>query len=126
MNVGAIRSFVDEIEPARRFYENVLGLALPYDGTAHGLCVFRSGSVELIVEAIAHDAPAEDRGLVGRLMGVSFDVADIRAERERLAALGVVFSSEPALQPWGGCLATLRDPAGNELMSSTAGAKECG
>lgn len=116
MNLGAVRLFVHEIEPARRFYESVLGLALHYDGSAHGVCVFRSGSIELLLESVGRHAPAEERCLVGRFSGLSFDVADIRAERERLAALGVVFSGEPELQPWGGWLATLRDPAGNELQ----------
>lgn len=116
MNLGAIRLFVDDLDPARRFYESALGLSLHYDGAAHGLCVFRCGSIELILETVARDAPAEDRRLVGRFSGLSFDVADIHAERHRLGALGVVFSSEPELQPWGAWLATLRDPSGNELQ----------
>jgi uncharacterized glyoxalase superfamily protein PhnB len=33
-----------------------------------------------------------------------------------LAAAGVEFSGEPEKQFWGGILATLRDPAGNELQ----------
>jgi uncharacterized glyoxalase superfamily protein PhnB len=33
-----------------------------------------------------------------------------------LSALGVAFTGLPEQQDWGGILATLRDPAGNELQ----------
>ncbi|MFO1312057.1 MAG: VOC family protein [Burkholderiales bacterium] len=116
MQLGAVRVFVDDVLVARDFYANRLGLELRVDGPRFGYCVFRSGTVELIVEAAGADAPADDRALVGRFTGLSFDVADIQAEHQRLSGLGVPFGGAPELQPWGGCLATLRDPSGNQLQ----------
>jgi predicted enzyme related to lactoylglutathione lyase len=59
---------------------------------------------------------ALNRALVGRFTGISFAVDDIAAEHSRLAAAGVPFDGAPELQAWGGWLATLRDPAGNQFQ----------
>lgn len=116
MQLGAVRLFVNDAASARRFYAETLGLALKHDGSAFGYCVFACGSVELVVEVVPPDAPLEDRALVGRFSGLSFTVADIKIERRRLGGLGVVFTAEPELQPWGAWLGTFLDPSGNALQ----------
>lgn len=116
MQLGAIRIFVNDIESSRRFYVETLGLVLQHDGSALGYCVFACASVQLVVEVVPSDAPAEDRALVGRFSGLSFTVADIHSERRRLAGLGVAFSEEPELQAWGAWLGTFLDPSGNALQ----------
>jgi uncharacterized glyoxalase superfamily protein PhnB len=70
----------------------------------------------LVVEAVATDAPQDEEVLVGRFTGLSFTVTDIQAEFSNLVSRGVVFTGSPERQAWGGTLATLRDPAGNELQ----------
>ena len=115
MRLAAVRLFVHEIEAARDFYRDVLGLRLEGDGSAQGYCVFESQGIQLIVEVVPRDAPAHDLEMVGRFSGVSFAVEDIAAEHRRLAEAGVEFAAVPERQAWGGTTAAFHDPAGNEL-----------
>ena len=70
----------------------------------------------MVVETVADDAPEEDKVLVGRFTGLSFTVKDIAQKHKELVALGVPFTGKPERQLWGGTLATLQDPSGNELQ----------
>lgn len=116
MKLSGARVFVGDLSEARTFYAEVLGLALKHDGKQFGFCVLDAGELELIVEVVPNDAPAEDQALVGRFTGLSFAVADIMAEHSRLLAAGVSFTGAPEKQFWDGWLATFKDPAGNELQ----------
>jgi len=116
MQLRTARIFVRDLPGASRFYEEVLGLPLKAEGSEQGFCVFDAGAMSLVVERVDADAPVEDQVLAGRFTGLSFDVADIQSKFRELSALGVAFSGLPERQEWGGILATLRDPAGNELQ----------
>lgn len=113
MKLSAVRVFVDDLDTARRFYRDVLDLTIKweFENSAIGL----DAGVDLIVETVERDAPAEDRVLVGRFVGCSFMVDDIQATYERLSAKGVRFTSLPERQPWGGILAHFEDGDGNIL-----------
>jgi predicted enzyme related to lactoylglutathione lyase len=116
MQLNTARVFVRDLAGARQFYESVLGLPIKADGGEFGYCVFKAGATELVVEVVDTEAPPEDQELVGRFTGLSFSVPDVRLKHEELLARGVRFTGEPELQVWGGTLATLVDPAGNELQ----------
>jgi catechol 2,3-dioxygenase-like lactoylglutathione lyase family enzyme len=116
MELNTARVFVQDIQAARQFYASKLGLPLVVDGCRFGYCVFKAGNTELVVEAVAEDAAEEDRLLVGRFTGLSFTVNDVAEKHRELAALGVPFTGLPERQFWGGILATLQDPSGNELQ----------
>jgi lactoylglutathione lyase len=116
MELNTARVFVKDIHVAKRFYANTLGLQLKADGSEHGYCVFKTGSTELVVEHVAPDAPPEDKRLVGRFTGLSFTVQDVAAKHKELESLGVNFTGPPEKQFWGGILANLQDPSGNELQ----------
>jgi predicted enzyme related to lactoylglutathione lyase len=116
MNLGTVRVFVRDISSAKQFYGERLGLPVHADGSENGYCVFRVGTVFLVAEAVGGDAPKEEQALVGRFTGVSFDVPDMQAKYDELSSRGVEFTGLPERQAWGGILATLRDPAGNELQ----------
>ena len=116
MNLNTARIFVKDIVEAKQFYSEKLALPLKADGTKNGYCVFGSGSMELIVEAVPDNAPEEDQVLVGRFTGLSFTVPDVNQKYRELEALGVPFSGLPEKQFWGGTLATMQDPAGNQLQ----------
>lgn len=116
LQLRAARLFVRDLEAARGFYAETLRLGLRQDGSGHGYCVFDAGAIDLVVEAVPHDAPAEDQALVARFSGLSFAVDDIAAAHRQLLALGVHFTGPPEAQFWGGWLATFCDPAGNELQ----------
>ena len=116
MKLSAVRLFVDDLAAAKAFYADRLRLRLTHDGSSQGYCVFDSAGLHIVLEAVAREAPAEDRALVGRFSGLSFGVEDIQAEHARLAGLGVAFSGAPEQESWGGWLATFEDPSGNELQ----------
>jgi predicted enzyme related to lactoylglutathione lyase len=116
MDLSAARVFVRDIDSAKQFYSNKLSLPLKADGSQYGYCVFKAGNTELVVEAVADDAPEEDKVLVGRFTGLSFTVQDIAEKHRDLEALGVIFTGAPEKQFWGGILATFQDPSGNELQ----------
>jgi len=116
MKIAALRIFVDDLAAARDFYAGALGLLLGEDGARYGWCVFDGGGARLVLESVAPDAAPDDRSLVGRFVGVSFEVGDVEAEYARLRGMGVRFTGPPARQPWGGALATLSDPSGNLIQ----------
>lgn len=116
MQLSAARLFVRDIEAARHFYSHVLGLPLKVDGSVHGYCVYRAGDVDLVVESVPADAPADDQALVGRFTGLSFRVDDAAVAYRDLQVRGAAFTEPPSLQAWGGVLATLQDPSGNALQ----------
>lgn len=116
MELNTARVFVTNLAQARSFYELALGLPLQTDGASHGFLHFRSGGLDLIVEAVPVDAPDDDLVLVGRFTGLSFTVPDIGSKYQELLAKGVTFSGAPEAQAWGGSLATFMDTAGNGLQ----------
>ena len=116
MELCAVRIFVDDLAEARSFYAGVLELPLTVDDESAGCCVFKAGAVDLVMESVPSDAPAEDRALIGRFTGLSFDVPDVQAVYAKFLGKGVAFSGAPERQPWGGTLATFQDPAGNGLQ----------
>ncbi|MEM8689782.1 MAG: VOC family protein [Pseudomonadota bacterium] len=113
MQVYALRIFVQDLPAALAFYRDVLELPVIWhqEDSAFGL----QTGISLIVETVPDDAPEEDRALVGRFVGCSFEVEDIHASYERLRAAGVSFHDAPVRQTWGGTLAHFDDPSGNVL-----------
>lgn len=116
MKLSAVRIFVWNVEEARDFYLKILELPLKSDGSENGYCVMDAGGAQLILEAVSPDAPEEDKALVGRFTGLSFATDNIHDKHRELLSRGVRFSGDPQLQFWGGWLATLQDPAGNEVQ----------
>lgn len=116
MRLAAARVFVRDLEEASGFYEKTLGFRVKARAPDAGYVVLEAQTCELIVERIAPDAPSDEQALVGRFTGLSFDVEGIELLCKDLSARGVAFTGQPERQVWGGTLATLRDPAGNEFQ----------
>lgn len=116
MELCAARIFVNDLAEARSFYAGILKLPLTVDDEPSGYCVFKAGAIDLVMESVPSDASEEDRALIGRFTGLSFDVPDIQAVYMELLREGVVFAKAPERQAWGGTLATFLDPAGNKLQ----------
>lgn len=81
MKLSAARIVVDPLAPARRFDLEQLGLELAFDGEAGGYGSFHGGGTRIIVEPVSPDAPEGERVLVGRFLGLSFEVPDLRVAR---------------------------------------------
>ena len=97
------------------FYSALLGPPTSV-GPERSFAVFDGEPADVIIEPVDADAPPEDRALVGRFTGISFAVDDLDRVHQELTAAGISFTSSPKLQPWGGRLATLADPSGNEVQ----------
>ena len=122
MNLSAVRVFVKDVAEAKLFYAERLGLRMTLGDLEHGVCIFDAGGAQLIVEAVPDDAPEDEQVLVGRFTGVSFSVDNIASKHQQLLSQGVEFFGMPEQQYWGGWLATLKDPAGNQLQLVQAAA----
>jgi catechol 2,3-dioxygenase-like lactoylglutathione lyase family enzyme len=114
-NLSAVRIFVDDLAAAAGFYDRLLGAPMVAEPD-QGFLVYRCGPAQVVIERVDASAEAEDRALVGRFSGVSFAVGDIVTACDGLRADGIKVSGAPARQFWGGWLATLTDPAGNQVQ----------
>jgi catechol 2,3-dioxygenase-like lactoylglutathione lyase family enzyme len=113
MDVLSSRILVRPTDPerSRRFYRDVLGLAVyrefgPPDDP--GL-VFYLGSGFLEVSGRGPDGP-------GRSVMIWIQVRDVRAEHRRLSAAGVTVVREPRVEPWGLVETWIEDPDGVRIV----------
>ena len=109
LRVAHVNLSVDQLEPARRFYGELLGLVpAPRPGAAgRNGCWFLLGAVELHL--------SEDPGSsnAGSNRHVAFEVDDLGSLRERLAEAGVVLEEARPLPGMTRFFAF--DPSGNRL-----------
>jgi catechol 2,3-dioxygenase-like lactoylglutathione lyase family enzyme len=110
MRLASVRIFVDDVEMAAAFYENVVGLERV--DTAPTVVLF-GDSPSILVEAADDEARRE--GLLGRFTGVAFETNDAEALYAELKACGVPLHGPPETQPWGGVLLFAQDPSGNTI-----------
>jgi catechol 2,3-dioxygenase-like lactoylglutathione lyase family enzyme len=114
MKLYGVRIWVNDIEAARRFYGETLGLKTDWDyGAVVGFEIGEAEGPQFIVEL--DDGSHDEESLVGRFVGVSLSVDDIEATFLDLTGKGVEFLGPPDKQPWGGTLAHFKDPSGNTL-----------
>jgi lactoylglutathione lyase len=111
--------YVRDMDAARRFYRDLLGLVETYrqpDEGEPGYVALEHGGTK--VGLVVHDAPRE---FLGRSPGdgIRFELwlycDDVGAEVERLRAEGVQVLREPEDMPWGERLAYVADPDGNPV-----------
>jgi catechol 2,3-dioxygenase-like lactoylglutathione lyase family enzyme len=114
VRLAAVRIFVTDLDASVRWYARMLGKEPTAGDAAQGFFVFDVGA-DLVLEAVGDDSDIPAAELIGRFTGVSFAVTDIAASLTSLAATGVR-TSAPELQAWGGTLATVVDPDGNQLQ----------
>ncbi len=104
MRVNLSSVYVDDQDKALRFYTEVLGFQKKVDvpvGEYRWLTVVSTedpDGVELLLEPDAHPAakPFKEALVADGVPLTSFAVDDVQAEYERLRALGVHFTQEPA------------------------------
>ena len=111
MDVLSSRILLHPTDPARSrlFYRDTLGLAVyrefgPPDGPS---LVFFLGGGFLEVSGSAGSGVAGDLWL---------QVRDVRAEHERLAAVGVPVLRAPQVEPWGLLETWIEDPDGLRIV----------
>ncbi|MCX5000375.1 VOC family protein [Streptomyces longwoodensis] len=120
MRIHLTNVFVDDQETALRFYTDVLGFVKKHDvplGADRWLTVVSPQDpegTELLLEPSGHPAVGPYRAalVADGIPAASFAVDDVRAEFERLRALGVRFTQEP-LEMGTVTTAVLDDTCGN-------------
>lgn len=129
MRISYTSVLVNDQEKALRFYTDLLGFSLKHDipmGDARWITVVspeQPHGVELVLEPDEHPAakPFKDALAADGIPFTAFVVDDVRAEYERLRALGVEFTQEPTdMGPV--VTAVLDDTCGNLIqIQSTTG-----
>ena len=118
--VSYVRVCVKDVAAAREFYGEVLKMPVIADRTEDGYLLLGLGCTTLIIEKVS---PEEANRIPGRYLGISLKVGNIAQTYENLKKNGVVFSSAPEKQFWGGYLTEFSDPDGNvwTLLGQTSG-----
>lgn len=100
-----------ELDRSRRFYRDVLGLAVyrEFGSPDDPGMVFFLGSGFLEVAGAA-------AGPSGGPVMIWLQVRDVHAEHDRLAALGVRILREPVTEPWGLIEMWIEDPDGIRIV----------
>ncbi|QZT65155.1 VOC family protein [Mycolicibacterium austroafricanum] len=128
MRINYTSMLVDDQEKALQFYTRILGFQVKHDvpmGDVRWLTVVSPedpDGTELTLEPDGHPAvkPFKDALVADGIPFTAFVVDDVRAEYERLAALGVRFTQQPTdMGPV--TTAVLDDTCGNlvQLQSAT-------
>ncbi len=114
--IYAITLFVEDLDEAKRFYQNVFGLPVHFENPDS--VVFRFGDTLInllkISEAPGLIAPAAvaDRSAGSRFQ-FTIGVEDVDATCAELATKGVRFLNGPLDRPWGVRTASFMDPGGH-------------
>jgi catechol 2,3-dioxygenase-like lactoylglutathione lyase family enzyme len=112
--LASVRIFVSDIERAREFYSDVLGLgAFEYVGCEREP-LFRLNNACFLIEPVDQQHSLYEQ-LVGRVTGVSFRVRDIDGIYARLSSEGVEFCSKPEQRESGERRVDFHDPDNNVL-----------
>ena len=109
--VSGVIIWTDRLDRLVAFYRDVL--QLPVHSVRPSFVAFAFGDFRLSIGL--HDGVHGEANDPYRIM-VNFNVTDIAATYTALRERGVEFIRPPALEEWGGWVATLKDPDGNILQ----------
>jgi catechol 2,3-dioxygenase-like lactoylglutathione lyase family enzyme len=114
--IAAITLFVEDLEAARRFYNEVFGLPVVFEDDNSAVFTFGDTLVNLLKTS---EAPGlvEPARVATPDSGVRFQftlaVDDVDAMCEELKSRGVELLNGPIDRPWGIRTASFRDPGGH-------------
>ncbi len=104
--LAGVELYFNDLEAAKNFYRDVLGLALDEDDPNHH-AKFALGSLFLYLEAKGmEDYASADKA------AVFVEIEDIRGAVDRIDSRHLVGSDLSSAQPW----AAIRDPEGHTVM----------
>jgi lactoylglutathione lyase len=114
--IAAITLFVEDLESARQFYQDVFQLPLFYEDGSSAVFRFGETLVNLLRTSEAPDliAPAPVAPpAAGARFQFTLAVEDVDATCGRLRERGVELLNGPMDRPWGIRTASFRDPGGH-------------
>ena len=114
--IGAITLFVEDLDDAKRFYQEVFGLPVHFEDDDSAVFKFGDTLINLLrataaVELIAPAGMASPE--VGSRLQFTIEVDDVDAMCAELARRGVKLLNGPMDRPWGIRTASFRDPGGH-------------
>ena len=113
IEVAYANVFVSDFERALAFYTDVLRFDLSFADREFKYASFATGPATLAI------AETDDEALVGRHTGIGLVVADLDAAYAALKDRAT-FTSPPERQGWGGYMAIIADPDGNQFYFDEA------
>ena len=123
MKLGVIMILTPELDEARRFYRDVIGMSLKTESSNQ--LIFDLAGTEFHVFSCTDPAPASYRHGATAATVCAFEVASIEAEMQRMKTAGVVFlHTKPAENAFSGIrYAAFQAPGGNvhEIVERRAG-----
>src|SRR3954452_6420879 len=114
--IGAITLFVEDLDEARRFYQDVFDAPLVFQDDDSAVFRFGGTMVNLLRTTAAPEliAPAPVAPLdAGARVQFTIEVDDVDALAARLTGRGVELLNGPMDRPWGIRTASFRDPGGH-------------
>ncbi len=114
--IAAITLFVEDLDSAKSFYQEVFELPIHYEDENSAVFKFGATLVNLLK---ATEAPGliEPALVASRDAGVRFqftlEVDDVDSMCEELGRRGVELLNGPMNRPWGNRTASFRDPGGH-------------
>ncbi len=116
-DLGAVVLFVDDLEVARDFYGDVLGLEKKFDDDVSTLYSLRSVAFFVMRVSRGSEQLMGEKTVVPRASGATSLLCaptdDVDALYQLLVERGVQFISPPITQPWGMRTANFKDPDGH-------------
>ncbi|MEO8572239.1 MAG: VOC family protein [Chloroflexota bacterium] len=114
--IDAITLFVEDLDAARAFYQEVFGLPVMFEDDNSAVFEFGNTIINLLrttaaPELIAPEAVAPPDA--GSRVVLTLPVDDVDAMCAELAARGVTLLNGPMDRPWGIRTACFRDPGGH-------------
>jgi catechol 2,3-dioxygenase-like lactoylglutathione lyase family enzyme len=114
--IGAITLFVEDLDEARRFYQQVFELPIVFEDDASTVFRFGGTLVNLLRTTAADElvapAPVGRPDAAARAV-YSIEVDDVDALVAQLTERGVQLLNGPMDRPWGIRTASFRDPGGH-------------
>jgi lactoylglutathione lyase len=115
-SIGAITLFTEDLERAKRFYQDVFGLPVAFEDENSAVFRFENTMINLLTIPAAREL-VEPGVVAGRDGGSRFEltlgVDDVDATCAELAKRGVVLLNGPMNRPWGIRTASFSDPSGH-------------
>lgn len=109
MEVMFAGCFVEDLEAAKKFYLETLGLSVMFE--SQGFCEVSHGRGGMVIGLSQSPRPSGQDGAV-----VCFKVTDLPKEQARLSTLGVKFDGQVFEKPGIVRIANFRDPFANRLQ----------
>ena len=116
LNVDVITLFVEDLQHAKSFYQEVFGLPVYFEDPNSAVFNFGNMLINLLVEPAAHELIAPEvvaRRESGARFQFTIGVENVDAACEELRKRGVELLNGPMDRPWGIRTASFADPGGH-------------